>query len=280
MEGRFMLLLNKTVDQSVLKEGFSIPESYQKELFREIGMDIPRGNKLPIKILIGDTEYDAILTNILFDAERYPTHGDLLQIRYKANGPLSQALQAIFSHTAQRVKSLRQQGLSARVSSWDNDQKEYLAVYSTPVQNHIAFECITNSELLEEASELRKYDELITEEILEAKDVSAAIQIKTKACKVRKMNRAIGEELKRLYNYSCQICGCRIGERYGSNLIHAHHIEYFTKSMNNDASNILIVCPNHHGIIHDRNPLFDLKTKTYHYPNGYVEGLALNRHIQ
>lgn len=49
--------------------------------------------------------------------------------------------------------------------------------------------------------------------------------------------------------------------------------------MNNDASNVLIVCPNHHGIIHDRNPVFDFQKKIYRYPNGYQEGLKLNLHI-
>ena len=68
-------------------------------------------------------------------------------------------------------------------------------------------------------------------------------------------------------------------KKYGSTLIHAHHIEYFTKSLNNNPENILIVCPNHHGIIHDCNPEFNATEKTYHYPNGLVEGLTLNRHI-
>lgn len=49
-------------------------------------------------------------------------------------------------------------------------------------------------------------------------------------------------------------------KKYGSTLIHAHHIEYFTKSLNN-------------------NPEFNATEKTYHYPNGLVEGLTLNRHI-
>ena len=62
-------------------------------------------------------------------------------------------------------------------------------------------------------------------------------------------------------------------------MIHAHHIDYFSRSMNNDASNIMIVCPNHHSIIHDRNPEFNTKEKTYRYPNGYVEGLMLNKHL-
>ena len=96
---------------------------------------------------------------------------------------------------------------------------------------------------------------------------------------VRKLNKKIGDTLKKHYGYRCQICGRVVGEQYGSRLVEAHHIDYFVKSLNNDISNILIVCPNHHGIIHDKNPVFDRKSCTYTYPNGFTEGLILNDHL-
>lgn len=274
-----MLVLNKVVDQSVLKEGFTIPRSYQQDLLKECGFVIPRGERIPIQVNIGGTIYDAILTNILFDAERYPNHSDLLQIRYSASGALSQRLKEIFLHTHSRILAAREAGKPTRVSSWDNRDKEYIAIYTTPVKGQLFFECISNGELLEESKELQQYDELIAEQIFDAADPDADLLTVTKPCKVRKMNRAIGNELKRLYGYRCQICGQYIGEKYGSHLIHAHHIDYFTRSLNNDATNILIVCPNHHGIIHDKNPEFDFKRREFRYPNGYHEGLVLNKHI-
>ena len=97
--------------------------------------------------------------------------------------------------------------------------------------------------------------------------------------KIRHLSRAIGNSLKVIYGYRCQICGEFIGEKFGSTLIHAHHIDYFTRSLNNNSDNILIVCPNHHGIIHECNPIFDKKSKMYIYRNGFKEGLKLNKHI-
>ena len=47
----------------------------------------------------------------------------------------------------------------------------------------------------------------------------------------------------------------------------------------NDFNNIIILCPNHHRIIHAYNPIFRLKTKDFLYPNGYKEGLQLNLHL-
>lgn len=103
--------------------------------------------------------------------------------------------------------------------------------------------------------------------------------LKTKVCKIRKLTTTILQDLKVLYGYRCQICGQYIGEKYDSNLIYAHHIEYFTKSLNNNTNNIMILCPNHHGIIHDKNPTYNAQDKTFLYPNGYVEGLKLNGHL-
>jgi predicted restriction endonuclease len=82
-----------------------------------------------------------------------------------------------------------------------------------------------------------------------------------------------------LYGHRCQICGRLIGEEYGSHVAEAHHIDYFVNSLNNDSSNQIIVCPNHHSIIHDANPLFDRKNLLFVYENGYKEGLKINLHL-
>jgi len=274
-----MLIFQKTVDISVLREGFTIPISYQSFMLQEMGLKVPRGTKLNVKIDVGGRLYDAELKNIQFDETKYPTHTDLLQIRYLRNGELARALQAVFSHTANKCAALAAQGLSQRVTGWPKEEQELLAVYASPVPNQLVFEGITRQELASGGEELRQYGELVTEQLLEAEDTTASIIEQTGTRKIRKLNRSIGNDLKKLYGYRCQICGKPIGECYGSNLIHAHHINYFTRSLDNSAKNILIVCPNHHGIIHDQNPEFDFRKREYHYPNGFVEGLALNRHI-
>lgn len=51
------------------------------------------------------------------------------------------------------------------------------------------------------------------------------------------------------------------------------------KSLNNDASNQIIVCPNHHSIIHDVDPVFDRERLLYIYSNGFEEKLVLNQHL-
>jgi predicted restriction endonuclease len=70
-----------------------------------------------------------------------------------------------------------------------------------------------------------------------------------------------------------------IGQMQGVSVIHTHHIEYFSASLNNNANNIIIICPNHHGIIYSANPVFDKKNKCLIYPNGYSEELKLNVYL-
>lgn len=83
-----------------------------------------------------------------------------------------------------------------------------------------------------------------------------------------------------LYGYRCQICGKLIGEPYGTDVAESHHIDYYVRSMNNDANNQIILCPNHHSIIHAAEPEFRRDSLSFMYPNGFVEGLAINLHLR
>ena len=124
-----------------------------------------------------------------------------------------------------------------------------------------------------------------SERVLEAQfnfdvqDDTAGFRETEQIVKIRKLNKKIGDNLKRLYGYRCQICGRLIGEEYGAHVAEAHHIGYFVKSLNNDASNQIIVCPNHHSIIHDVDPEFDRRRLLFRYSNGFEEKVVLNQHL-
>ena len=251
-----MLLFYKNVNYSVLTAGLTIPIQHQKSVFNELGFTLEHGQRKQIQILIDGTPYPAQIINIRFDKIKYPTHRDLLQIRYSAKSAVAQKLQETFTYS-----------------------KEQIAIYSTQIAGTLLFDCMKIQEFQEESNALKELGESVAEGILDGRDDTAGILIRTKSCKIRKLSRAIADDLKEVYGYRCQICGQYIGEPYGSHLIHAHHIHYFVHSLNNNANNIMIVCPNHHAIIHDLNPTFDFTQRQFHYPNGYVEGLAINLHL-
>ena len=105
------------------------------------------------------------------------------------------------------------------------DKREVLVLYATPEKGTIFMDAISQSEYAEETKALSRLNEIDFELAI---DQNATILIETRVCKVRRLSKAIGNSLKIVYGYRCQICGQYIGEQYGSDLIHTHHIDYFT----------------------------------------------------
>lgn len=85
--------------------------------------------------------------------------------------------------------------------------------------------------------------------------------------------------LKKLYHGYCQLCGNRPFNVDTVDICEAHHIEYFSDSHNNNASNIVIICPNHHRMIHKCSPSFDEETHSFIYSDGRIEPLKINFHL-
>lgn len=110
-------------------------------------------------------------------------------------------------------------------------------------------------------------------------DNSAGIVLKERMIKIRKLDKAISDELKMLYSNKCQICSNNYFKKYSEYIVEAHHIESFVKTLNNNSNNIMIICPNHHRLIHKTKPFFDTVKIEFKYPNGYIEALSLNKHL-
>ena len=72
-----------------------------------------------------------------------------------------------------------------------------------------------------------------------------------------------------------------------------HHIDYFTRSQNNDSTNIIIICPNYHRNIHKnrsscarllpkgrKNPRFNRRKFYFEFENGEFLPLKLYEHLR
>ena len=117
------------------------------------------------------------------------------------------------------------------------------------------------------------------ESIINSSDPTARIQKKIAVSNIRIYDRKIPEGLKKLYQYRCQICGATATVMYGVDVSEAHHIDYFTKSMNNSPKNIVILCPDHHRIVHKGHAVFDANTHIFTYENARTDPLLLNLHL-
>ena len=109
--------------------------------------------------------------------------------------------------------------------------------------------------------------------------LNAAIKQVTRLQKIRQLDRSIGDSLKQLYNYRCQMTGEKVGNEYNALVVEAHHIIPFTESMNNDTSNIIILSPSYHRIIHKAKPIFNYEHLAFSFSNGLIEKVKLNKHL-
>jgi len=86
--------------------------------------------------------------------------------------------------------------------------------------------------------------------------------------------------LKELYGFKCQVCGFDFKPRYGVPYSETHHVVWMSRGGVDHSNNIIVVCPNHHRIIHNANPKFDRAELAFVYPNGLRESLQLKSHLK
>lgn len=272
----------KEVDWSLLMEGLTIPIVNQVAFGNIAGRFIGRGESKDITLYLDGKSYSAKIVNLNLD-KKFQRKNDMLQIRYARNGELSQALQRCFARSYlyfSKMREMRANG-DRSIIKLPEGEKEYMAIYTTEYDDCYVLETISKSDIdILEKIVVGKSERVLEAEFnFDTSDDTAGLKEITQIVRVRKLNKKIGDNLKILYDYRCQICGKQIGEEYASHVVEAHHIDYFVRSLNNDASNQLVVCPNHHSIIHDVNPVFDRKRLMYIYKNGAEQKIILNKHL-
>lgn len=272
----------KEVDWSLLSEGLTLPFDNQVVFGQIMGRFLKKGESKDITLYLNGKSYKAKITNVNFDP-KFKRKKDTLQIRYSRNGELAKILQMYFEKSYQFIKSsreMRQPGDRTMIRL-PEEYREYLVIYTTEYDDSYVLETITAEDIasLKQAVSGQKERLMETEINYDVKDTTSTILKSERIVKIRKLNKKIGDNLKLLYGYRCQICGNLIGEEFGSHIVETHHIDYFVSSLNNDANNQLIVCPNHHSIIHDTDPIFDRRRLLYIYKNGIEQKLVLNQHL-
>ena len=280
-------LLSKEVDWSLLRQGFTIPAQYQALWQNLPGGRVERGEERPVKFFIDGVVYEgAVLKNQKFDEEKYPNHSDVFQIRYNENSDVAKKFREIFvsSFTFLSKERAARGGKSKGGIPIPDEMKEYLIFYAS-VQPDVF---ILESQLVDDNSSIQQAIKGMTEEAFESPsfdsviskhDTTAGISTVTTLKKVRKLDRSIGDSLKKLYGYRCQMTGEVIGESQGVHVVESHHIDPFVTSLNNDAKNQIILSPSYHRIVHQAKPVFDRISLSFVFPNGLVEKVKINLHL-
>jgi HNH endonuclease len=92
-------------------------------------------------------------------------------------------------------------------------------------------------------------------------------------------NQYLAESLKSYYENCCQVCGRDFRPDYGMAFSETHHIQYLARGGPDVSENIVVLCPNHHRIIHATDAHFNRQSLTYEYPNGLREQLIRPDHF-
>lgn len=277
-------ILQKPVNWSLLNHGLSIPISVW-DLFQIVDPRIfIHGTSKPIKIIIDNELCDAVLVNQNFNKIKYSNHKDIIQIRYGEQSRIVQKLREIFHESYDYFTIQRQILTNVRKQLVaPNYIHEFFCLYSTNEPDVFNLECNTNNEYNQVSDILSKMPEEIYESIhddtLFMQDKTATIQWKKRIVKCREIDRSIITRLKEFYDYRDEITGEKIGSEYGESVVEAHHIDYFTVSQNNDSTNIIIISPNYHRIIHKNNPIFNRKRFQFEFSNGEILKLKLYNHL-
>jgi hypothetical protein len=90
----------------------------------------------------------------------------------------------------------------------------------------------------------------------------------------------LAESLKSVYDHRCQVCGMSFKIRYDEPFAETHHIQPLSEKGLDISKNIIVICPNHHRIIHRTDAQFDGSKLLYKYPNGLEERLLLADHFE
>ena len=277
--------MQKMVDWSLLNDGMTIPTA-ACSLFKVWDESIlTHGKSKDIKMLIDGEFYEAKLKNQNFEQSNWAGHKDVIQIRYSRQSPLAVKLRTIFKTSYDYLFVQKQLlGKSKRQILLPDHIHEYIRLYLTPSSDVLCMECCADADFKHLADTLRA----VSEEVYEASDddhffmtdKTASIEEKERLVKYRRIDRSIILALKKFYGYRDEISGERIGEQYGDSVVEAHHIDYFTRSQNNDSSNIIIISPNYHRIIHKNNPHFNRRKFQFEFENGEVLRLKLYEHLK
>jgi 5-methylcytosine-specific restriction endonuclease McrA len=92
-------------------------------------------------------------------------------------------------------------------------------------------------------------------------------------------DRQLVKELHDRYSGRCQLCAFDSPVVYGIPSAESHHIVYLSRGGEDALLNMVLLCPNHHTVVHKTEATFDYLRLSFCFPNGRVEPLCLNTHL-
>ena len=132
----------------------------------------------------------------------------------------------------------------------------------------------------ENSLNVEDYPEMFIEGLLDSDYEEAKYAFSDKFAKYRENCYRKIMALKRIYKGHCQLCGDIPSIAFGRDITEAHHIEPFSKNCNNNFDNIIILCPNHHRVLHKFKAIISCDKKHFLLENGESIDIRLDHHLR
>ncbi len=278
------MLINKwLVGKSILNEGIPIPYCFQERVLNSLDQKLGVGESQFIYIWIEEQKFKVKIQNQKFNRQKYQDHVPIIRIMY-GRSDFSDFLKAEFKSTHFWLESQKKlDGQYPRINHIPHEIQEYFVLETIERKNEFKGKCLKSNEITIYHNEIKMIqDEELAEMQLNYShiDRKAGLLEKQITKKIRQFDRKLIDNLKNLYNFQCQICRRKFFNEYAVEIAEAHHIKPFIESFDNDSDNLLILCPNHHRLVHKAMPKFSRRRLMFRYPNGFEEKLLLNRHLR
>lgn len=278
-------IFTKPITHYMLKQGFGISGRDVKLIAKNHPELLVHGASLLVNIKIGDEMFQVTLRNQAFDQQKFKDHADQIMLRYSDHSDFAQKLQRLFPDVYEyfETEGAKPENHRKRIPL-PNGRHDSIRLYLTAEPGVFMLEPISDHDYQEMATTLSN----VSEQDFEAMgdhafqaciDNKATIEQRQRLVNVRHLDRSIIEHIKQFYDYRDEVTGERIGEEYGRCVIEAHHILPFTISQNNNSSNIVVIAPNWHRIIHQNNAIYNAKKFQFEFPNGATMPLKLHAHL-
>jgi 5-methylcytosine-specific restriction enzyme A len=272
-------------------------DNYRRDLDMGAGYHLNQSNPLLHRIEIGDSlwaftrnrsEQYVLAAELVVKAKtenppnfrygRYRLWGDIHHSRYfqvDSQPSIEQIIRGLSSKANARILGQSFQGHAAVKFLTQQDHLILLAVArDLPLESRAR---ILPEERLEAAFLLN--DALAVEKLILQEQPGMTEQRRSYLySQAPARNHRLVDELQDMYNGQCQICLWHPQQHYGHALCHGHHIHWLSRGGDDQLTNMILVCPNHHAAIHKVDAPLDFRDMAFDFGTRR-EPMQLNLHL-
>lgn len=141
---RHELIYTKTVDWSLFKDGFAIPQKVQEYFQSSPILRTNPGETRDISLIIDGKQCSAELRNLPIDRKKNPKHAPILQIRYHSSDNAAETFRAVFARCWKEMH-IKKQSSTSKVHV-RSKEKNFFRMYATEEPARFLIECYPSKE--------------------------------------------------------------------------------------------------------------------------------------